>query len=67
MVKLTSEQKEVLMKLRVYYCTSLSEDPVDGSNFDCSVLNLLDDRVVQEELNHIHPLKENKLSNYKSE
>lgn len=61
MVKLTDKQKETLMRLRAYYCRVLSEDPVDGSNFDCSVLNMLEDVYVEQEFNHIHPFIENQV------
>ncbi len=61
MVKLTDSQKETLNKLRAYYCRVLSEDPIDGSNFDCSILDLLKDDVVEQEFNHIHRFVENRV------
>jgi hypothetical protein len=51
MKKLTKEQKETLQKLRTYYCKEFSEDPVDGSNFDNAVLDLLGNHFVEEWMN----------------
>lgn len=49
-MKITDEQREVLQKLRSYYCQNFAEDQQDGSNFDCAVLDLLDDRAVEKQM-----------------
>ncbi len=37
-----NDRQKIIRALRVYYCETLVEDPIDGSSFDNEVLNALD-------------------------
>lgn len=66
MVKLTNNQKEKLNDLRAYYCRVLAEDPIDGSTFDCTILDLLTDSIVENEFNQIHSFRKNQIKDVKN-
>lgn len=47
---LTQEQREILEKLRVYYCREFAEDKQGGTNFDNAILDLLMDSSIEQRL-----------------